>query len=850
MPSPARFLRCGAALFLLLLGPTTALAQDDETCLDCHGIDGLTAERGGRSFSIYVDEERFEHSVHAVLDCVVCHADLAGVDGYPHASPLERVDCTSCHDDDDGPIAAFRGGSHGLALAAGNGLAPNCQDCHGGHDIAPVHGADAAMEGPRLNALCTRCHTDVAGAPPGSVHASAFAGRTCLACHDAHAAKPPAPLAGDESCLLCHDGVQADEPAAGPGPPAAPGSVHDRAGIGCVLCHADLRDLEDPIHGDVAPVNCATCHAEAQAAYARGVHSGTMGNGHVAADCTDCHGTHDIQSAADPRSRVFPLRLPDTCEACHRPEPPLEHPAPAGERVQQYETSIHGRALREGGLVVTATCKSCHGSHEIRHAGDPAAPTSRALVPYTCGSCHAGYLNDYLSGVHGEGFLRDETTVPVCTDCHGEHTIDGPTAGTSSVASKNVAETCARCHADDALANDFGFVATSLRSWQRSYHGIASSFGSGRAANCASCHGFHAIFPSSDPRSKVNPANLEETCGSCHVGVRASFAKVPVHTEIDRDSNFIPWIVLVVYTVVVVVTIGAFILFILVDLFGRLRMRLGWGPGETVQVDPEVWPDEGELVKPEESFKRMSLHARLQHGVLVTSFMLLVLTGLPVFLHELPLMHAIMNSEGALRLRSLLHRGAALGLIGLSGWHIVSLFVSPGGRRWLRSMVFRWADIRNFLAEFMFNLGLMDWLARRRPLRAFFERHPAWRFDRRPIVGRYGLVEKLEYYAVVWGNVVMILSGAILWRPDWFLGALPTWTFDVARVVHGYEATLAFLAIIIWHMYHVHFRPGVFPGSKTWYDGKISRHELRHHHPGEYLEILKRRRAARTRPPS
>jgi hypothetical protein len=127
-------------------------------------------------------------------------------------------------------------------------------------------------------------------------------------------------------------------------------------------------------------------------------------------------------------------------------------------------------------------------------------------------------------------------------------------------------------------------------------------------------------------------------------------------------------------------------------------------------------------------------------------------------------------------------------------------------------------------------------------LAGFFARHPRLRCAERPLTGRYGLVEKLEYGAVLWGNLVMIATGLILWRPDWFLGWTPTWTFDVCRVVHGFEATLAFLAIVIWHMYHVHLRPGVFPMSRTWLSGRISRAELRHHHTAQYLEILRSRR--------
>jgi cytochrome b subunit of formate dehydrogenase len=94
---------------------------------------------------------------------------------------------------------------------------------------------------------------------------------------------------------------------------------------------------------------------------------------------------------------------------------------------------------------------------------------------------------------------------------------------------------------------------------------------------------------------------------------------------------------------------------------------------------------------------------------------------------------------------------------------------------------------------------------------------------------------------------VMIGTGTILWRPDWFLEWMPGWTFEVCRIIHGFEATLAFLAIIIWHMYHVHLRPDVFPMSWAWLTGRISREQMRHHHVQEYLRILERRRAEHKR---
>jgi len=766
--------------------------------------------------------------LHGDVACVDCHVALRefDLDEMEHDEDVPPASCIECHADESHRAST--------SLHAENDV--GCATCHGSHDIRPVHAADAPVAAARVNRLCGACHGDVlarageSAAPgePADVHAQALVGRTCLACHDAHAAAAPAPSSEDETCLSCHGDL--DPPASGAwdaygAPEETAGSVHGRARIGCVLCHVELQGVDTFPHESLqdARVDCSRCHAEEHDAWMRGVHDGDPGNGAAAASCAECHGAHDVQPASDPRSRVFPLNLPDTCERCHRPDPPADHPAPFGELVAKYETSAHGVGLRKSGLIVTATCASCHGSHEIMPGSDPDSSTSRAQLPYTCGACHVGILNGYLAGAHGSAFLAGVNDVPVCTDCHSEHSIDRADSKGSTVSPEHVAATCARCHGDDDLAKEHGLPRTSLLSWGRSYHGIASALGEEGAANCASCHGFHEILPSSDERSRIHPSNLEETCGGCHQGWSAAFVKVPVHTVVERDGNAVAWWLRTIYSVLIAVTIGAFLLFIVIDLFGRLRLRLGIGPRDPDPVPAELREQEARLMPEGETFPRLSKTARLQHGLLVSSFVLLVLTGLPLFLSQMPIMRTVVDFEGGWRLRGQLHRVGAVGLIGLSAWHVLVTVLHPGGRRWLRSMMFVPRDVTDFLKEALFHLGLRK---------------------TRPRLGRYGLVEKLEYGAVVWGNVVMIVSGAMLWRPDWFFGWMPVWAFDVCRIVHGYEATLAFLAIIVWHMYHVHLRPEVFPMSRAWLDGRISRDEMRHHHTREYVTLLEKRAAA------
>ena len=84
-----------------------------------------------------------------------------------------------------------------------------------------------------------------------------------------------------------------------------------------------------------------------------------------------------------------------------------------------------------------------------------------------------------------------------------------------------------------------------------------------------------------------------------------------------------------------------------------------------------------------------------------------------------------------------------------------------------------------------------------------------------PQFDRFNFIEKFEYLALAWGSVVMIATGLVLWFQDQAMVMLPKWTLDVAKVIHSYEALLAFLAIIIWHFYHVHLNPEVFPMSRV-----------------------------------
>jgi cytochrome b subunit of formate dehydrogenase len=233
--------------------------------------------------------------------------------------------------------------------------------------------------------------------------------------------------------------------------------------------------------------------------------------------------------------------------------------------------------------------------------------------------------------------------------------------------------------------------------------------------------------------------------------------------------------------------------------------------------------DKSPFIADHEIFERMNLAERIQHLVLIVTFLLLVLTGLPLFFYEFKLFRWLIPSEAAFQVRGIIHRLAAVGLIGVVVWHIGYTLFTRRGRRNFKELRPRFKDFRDALELFGHNLGLTRFMEGKGLFPKFFKKHPNWLFERPPLFGRYNFIEKFEYWAVAWGSLVMILTGFF---------------------IHGYEAILAFLSIIIWHMYSVHFNPEVFPMSKIWLNGRISGHELRTLHPLEYQAIhLERERA-------
>jgi cytochrome b subunit of formate dehydrogenase len=550
----------------------------------------------------------------------------------------------------------------------------------------------------------------------------------------------------------------------------------------CTSCHSDISEV--PHKSELKPVQCETCHAASVKAYTESIHAKTRAQGFKEPPtCTSCHGDiHKLVPRSELSSPLHIKNIAKTCAVCHSDTAMAKKfRIPVVRPVEAYLQSVHARAVAAG--KGGAVCTDCHGAHTILPGNDASSQIARPKVPDTCGRCHADVLTAYRQSIHGEAVARGMRNAPVCTDCHGEHRILARNEPNSPVFATNVAgETCGRCHADTRMSERFGLDPDKVPAFQDSFHGLALRAGQLTAANCASCHGVHDIRPSSDPRSHVHKTNLSATCGKCHPGAGTRFALGPVH--ISATANFpLLFGIRIVYLWVIGLTIAFMIVHNMLDLIHKSRH-----PPEVRPV-----PITGEVRE------RMSRSLRWQHGLIMVTFPVLAYTGFALTYPESWWAAPVLHWEATFGLRGFIHRAAALVLMGALIWHLAELGYSEERRNRLRKQKLGWQDLRNLWQTMRYNLD--------------FE-------SQRPRMGEFNYAEKFEYWAFIWGMIVMTLTGLLLWFENFSLTYLPKAATDIATTIHFYEAALATLAIFFWHFYWVIYDPEVYPMDAAWWHGR------------------------------
>lgn len=639
---------------------------------------------------------------------------------------------------------------------------------------------------------CADCHDDF-----DATHGQPAKPVDCVSCHDdagpkhpfhLRLAATPIPPGPDTSCVACH-GTHAITAADSPQFAFTDGRQTEM----CGRCHTADRD--DFLH---------SAHAAAFSARVQGVPPPT---------CLSCHNQRIAGAPGAKPDVVLKLKQDALCESCHVDKPGLAGQSLRGKRfVASFDQSVHGAALHAGNAAA-ANCVDCHGAHEMNLAFVPTARTSKQRAAETCGLCHAQQAQDFAGSVHAAALRRGALDSPSCPDCHGEHDIRAHTDPKSPVFSRNLAQAvCAQCHASLALTTKYGIASDVFQTFSDSYHGLAERGGSVAVANCASCHGAHAIKASSDPASSINPANLPITCGQCHQGANARFALGAVHVDPaarkgqDGQSPILH-LIASVYVLLIVFVVGGMFVHNLLDFLKKVRRK--------VAIQQGLIPEEP---VPHRLYLRMTVHERLQHALLVLSFTVLVATGFMLHYPDAWWVAGIRRlSSHAFAWRSLIHRVAGVAMLGGAAWHLVYVIVSPAGRELLQALLPRRRDFTDPWKVVRYNLGLAQ---------------------EKPKFGRFCYIEKAEYWAVVWGTLVMGVTGVLLWFDNLSMGLLTKLGFDISRTIHFYEAVLASLAIVVWHFYWVIYNPDVYPMNLSWLTGRMSAQELQEEHPLE-LERLK-----------
>lgn len=555
----------------------------------------------------------------------------------------------------------------------------------------------------------------------------------------------------------------------------------------CTSCHSDVTHL--PHDKKPGPVICGKCHRTEQQIYLNSDHGKAVAKGiDEAASCKACHGeNHYLLNYRDPQSQVSRNRINETCSRCHDDPTKMEkYHLTQQEPSKSYRESVHGKAF-SAGEVYAAVCTDCHGSHDLHSPNNPESKIYKFNVPTTCSKCHENVFNTYKNSVHAKALYAGVKDAPVCTDCHGEHTIQKRSDAASSVNAASIVKTCAHCHDSERIISKYGLPTDVLSTYLQSYHGVAHLYGSLVAANCASCHGFHDILPSDDPRSSINKNNIGATCGKCHAGAGQQLSQGSVHIRPSVNRDTIIFYISFFYIVIIILTIGGMLGHNLLDYARKLQTHYRRFVNESVAM-------------------RMSRNERIQHIILLICFLVLVYTG---FAHKYP--HAFFSypfsfGEWGPLTRKIIHRVAGVIFIMLMCYQAGWMAFTERGRVKLRALLPRWHDVTDAIALMKYNLRLIP---------------------ERPKFDRYSYIEKAEYWALIWGTLVMILTGLVLMFENVSLQYLPKWLIDVMLVIHFFEALLASLAILVWHFYWTIFDPDVYPMNWTWMTGNVTKHQLK-----------------------
>jgi cytochrome b subunit of formate dehydrogenase/uncharacterized protein with PIN domain len=757
-------------------------------CEDCHGTHNILrpSEPGSPTTTTQIP-----------LLCGRCHHEGSPV-SVSHNIPQDQI------------LENYTESIHGEGLfKRGLVVTAVCTSCHTAHFVLPHTDARSSISKQNIAHTCTKCHALIE-----TVHRKVIRGElwekhpglipACVDCHEPHKIRRVYYAQGmaDQDCQRCHGNPELKTASGGRSmfvnDKELAGSRHAR--IACGQCHTGGDpSLARPCATITAKVDCSVCHANAAEDFQQSIHGQLLAQGSPDAPaCTDCHGKHGILSKNDTQSPTFSRNVPTLCGNCHRTgqRAALRYKGTQTNIVENYNESIHGQGLLKSGLTVTANCADCHTPHRELPASDLRSSVNPRNVALTCGRCHHGIYESFITSIHSPQVNHTSKQLPVCSDCHSAHTIRRTDLSDFRL---HIMDQCGRCH--EAIT----------KTYFDTYHGKVSKLGYVKTAKCYDCHGAHDVRSVTDPASRLSRANVVKTCAQCHPGSNRRFAGYLTHAT-HHDPEKYPFLFLTFWGMTSL-------------LMGTLVVAglhtAAWLP-RSLQYSREL--KAGGKLQGADYVRRFRPFDRNLHLMVITSFLGLATTGMMLKFSYTRWAQVLSHLLGGFEGAGLIHRFCALLTFTYFGLHLWDLFRQhrASGKTWRQfilgpgSMVFNRTDAREFIAS-------LKWFVGKGP---------------RPQYGRWTYWEKFDYFAVFWGVAIIGSTGLFLWFPEFFTRLLPGSLINVATIIHSDEALLAVGFIFTVHFFNTHFRPERFPIDTVVFTGGEPLEKFKLDRPREYQQLV------------
>jgi len=524
---------------------------------------------------------------------------------------------------------------------------------------------------------------------------------------------------------------------------------------------------------------------------------------HARLRCTDCHNRNEVNVI--PHKTVTPV---DCTRACHLVSPTDVEKRFGHDRIEtMLQHSVHNeqvldrcnRLLNYPLAPEQSRCLLCHDEPTYRLGNTSWAEQEAPIA--RCRVCH-------------------DERIPVNTRHYYWHVYARSLPGHSH---QELIRNCAVCHANEKILADFD-LPNSITSYLASFHGKASLLGDDTAAECLDCHAVprdmvHNLASHEDSAAPTNPEHIADTCRSpyCHPLAGRKVGSAAIHLDLST-SRGIEFFIAALFILLIIMTFGPSVLLNVLDMFHGVLGR----------HDPDVERNYERAVKlladprSRSVLVRFTPFQRVQHWILVVSFTLLVVTGFPMKFADQAWAAWLIEKFHGLTVARIVHRTAGIVLIVGFLFH---LLVYVGHHFLTMKRREKWGFFRTFV-----NLPMVITPSDFKKMGqyilylTFLRKH-------RPRWGRFSLEEKFEYFGVLWGTVILGITGLLMWDDALTTRYLPGRVLTVANLIHGFEAYLALLHVGIVHLAGVLLKPAVFPCSPAMFTGNTPPEELAEIHP-------------------